>query len=237
MQLFAKLPQQQPHATNNTTDMTTMMMTMNSNNMLNATMMLPGNNNNNFVTKYTVPSAPHHMTGFNDLGMPHQPPHITQSSMLLRMHQQQHYHNHHIPLHHQPNNSNNNSNNHHHQRPRRRRSNNSLVASMDPEAVARRNERERNRVKQVNDGFDALRKKVPFLPDKKKLSKVEILRCAMMYIRDLKGVVEEFDHNNTHFAPQLFNINTRPDGSLSSTSSDDDFILLEQDIEDDLLTC
>jgi len=132
----------------------------------------------------------------------------------------------HMPLHQQQ-----------HLRPRRRRSNHSLVATMDPEAVARRNERERNRVKQVNDGFDSLRKKVPFLPNKKKLSKVEILRCAMMYIRDLKGVVDEFDHNNTHFPPHPFNcMKTRPDGSLSSSgSSGDDLILLEQELEDDLL--
>jgi len=82
------------------------------------------------------------------------------------------------------------------QRARRRRSNHSLVASMDPATVARRNERERNRVKQVNDGFAALRKKVPFLPDKKKLSKVEILRYAMMYIRDLKDIVDDHDCNN-----------------------------------------
>merc|ERR1712176_378631 len=123
-----------------------------------------------------------------------------------------------------------------HQRPRRRRSNHSLVAAMDPVAVARRNERERNRVKQVNDGFDALRKKVPFLPDKKKLSKVEILRCAMMYIGDLKGVVEEFDHNNTHFPSNSSGIKHRPDGSVSSTSStSDDIILLEQDLDDELL--
>ena len=51
---------------------------------------------------------------------------------------------------------------------------------MDPVAVARRNERERNRVKQVNDGFDALRKRVPFLPDKK------------------KDIVEEYDCNNVN---------------------------------------
>ena len=134
---------------------------------------------------------------------------------------------HHLPFQHQPT----------HPRPRRRRSNHSLVATMDPEAVARRNERERNRVKQVNDGFDALRKKVPFLPNKKKLSKVEILRCAMMYIRDLKGVVEEYDHNNTHYLTHTIGIKTRPDGSFSSSSSSssDDLILLEQDLEDDLL--
>ena len=107
-------------------------------------------------------------------------------------------------------------------RPRRRRSNHSLVATMDPIAVARRNERERNRVKQVNDGFDALRKKVPFLPDKKKLSKVEILRYAMMYIRDLKGIVEEFDCNNSH----------KRKNSVES-SVDDDCIILEDDLLED----
>nr|AAN85110.1 transcription factor Ash1 [Podocoryna carnea] len=97
-------------------------------------------------------------------------------------------------------------------KPRKRRANHSLVATMDPVAVARRNERERNRVKQVNDGFDALRKKVPFLPDKKKLSKVEILRYAMMYIRDLKGVVEEYDCNN---------VNKRKNSEPSNSSEDD----------------
>ena len=215
MQLFTFQQQQQLSlATNNAAEM----MMLNNNNMLNATIMLPGNNNNhnnNFMQKYTTPSPPHQMGGgFNNISPP---------PVLSRMHQ-------HIPLHHQSNF------NHNHQRTRRRRSNHSLVASMDPEAVARRNERERNRVKQVNDGFDALRKKVPFLPDKKKLSKVEILRCAMMYIRDLKGVVEEFDHNNTHFAPLSFGIKTRPDGSLSSSTSDDDLLQLDQDFNDDLLT-
>lgn len=136
-----------------------------------------------------------------------------------------------------------------HHRPRRRRSNHSLVATMDPIAVARRNERERNRVKQVNDGFDALRKKVPFLPDKKKLSKVEILRCAMMYINDLKCVVEEFDHNNSHLLPaNVQHHQCRAEGSVSSlsnnsTGSDDDCILLGPeedclvDLDEELLEC
>lgn len=113
-------------------------------------------------------------------------------------------------------------------RPRRRRSNHSLVATMDPVAVARRNERERNRVKQVNDGFDALRKKVPFLPDKKKLSKVEILRYAMMYINDLKCVVEEFDHNNLLHEHKL---QERNNICSTSTDDDDECILLEQEME------
>ena len=111
------------------------------------------------------------------------------------------------------------------QRSRRRRSNHSLVASMDPATVARRNERERNRVKQVNDGFAALRKKVPFLPDKKKLSKVEILRYAMMYIRDLKEMVDDHDCNNKSLM-----------GSVSASSDDNspdaDCILIDDDISD-----
>ncbi|KAL4672186.1 hypothetical protein H8957_009815 [Semnopithecus entellus] len=45
-------------------------------------------------------------------------------------------------------------------------------------AVARRNERERNRVKLVNLGFQALRQHVPHGGASKKLSKVETLRSA-----------------------------------------------------------
>lgn len=111
------------------------------------------------------------------------------------------------------------------QRSRRRRSNHSLVASMDPATVARRNERERNRVKQVNDGFAALRKKVPFLPDKKKLSKVEILRYAMMYIRDLKDIVDDHDCNNKEPV----------NGGKSSEESSpepQDCILVDEDMSD-----
>ena len=81
-------------------------------------------------------------------------------------------------------------------RSRRRRSNHSLAATMDPIAVARRNERERNRVKQVNDGFDALRKKIPHLAEKKKLPKVEILRFAMRYIRELQRLIDEHDERS-----------------------------------------
>ena len=85
-------------------------------------------------------------------------------------------------------------------RSRRRRSCHSVVAIMDPVAVARRNERERNRVKQVNDGFNELRKKIPYIPEKKKFSKVEILRFAMTYIKELQRLIEETskDDEKTH---------------------------------------
>lgn len=46
-------------------------------------------------------------------------------------------------------------------------------------AVARRNERERNRVRLVNLGFAALRQHVPHGAASKKMSKVETLRSAV----------------------------------------------------------
>ncbi|XP_046380781.1 achaete-scute homolog 1-like [Haliotis rufescens] len=59
-----------------------------------------------------------------------------------------------------------------------------------PAAVARRNERERNRVKLVNLGFETLREHVPSGRKNKKMSKVETLRSAVDYIRQLQEVLQ-----------------------------------------------
>lgn len=59
----------------------------------------------------------------------------------------------------------------------------------EPAVVARRNARERKRVKLVNDGFMRLRKHVPTDPKNKKLSKVKTLRSAIEYIRHLQHVL------------------------------------------------
>ncbi|XP_045480396.1 achaete-scute complex protein T8-like [Harmonia axyridis] len=70
-------------------------------------------------------------------------------------------------------------------------------------AVARRNARERNRVKQVNNGFANLRERIPnFIAasyesgrgNNKKLSKVETLRMAVEYIRSLEDLLALDDH-------------------------------------------
>ncbi|CAG9091020.1 unnamed protein product [Plutella xylostella] len=73
--------------------------------------------------------------------------------------------------------------------------------SPTPLAVARRNARERNRVRQVNDGFAALRRHIPEevasafenansnRGPNKKLSKVETLRMAVEYIRNLETLL------------------------------------------------
>ena len=47
------------------------------------------------------------------------------------------------------------------------------------------NERERNRVHQVNLAFETLRQIVPLLPSERPPSKVEIVRLASLYIRQL----------------------------------------------------
>ncbi|XP_028033279.1 achaete-scute complex protein T3-like [Bombyx mandarina] len=71
-------------------------------------------------------------------------------------------------------------------------------------SIARRNARERNRVKQVNDGFNALRKRLPAAVvaalsggarrgSGKKLSKVDTLRMVVEYIRYLQNMIDESD--------------------------------------------
>ncbi|XP_041973368.1 achaete-scute complex protein T3-like [Aricia agestis] len=71
-------------------------------------------------------------------------------------------------------------------------------------SIAKRNARERNRVKQVNDGFNALRKKLPAAiietlsggarrGSGKKLSKVDTLRMVVEYIRYMEQLLEESD--------------------------------------------
>ncbi|XP_022903737.1 achaete-scute homolog 1a-like [Onthophagus taurus] len=79
--------------------------------------------------------------------------------------------------------------------------------TQQPASVARRNARERNRVKQVNNGFATLRQHIPpsvaqaFSPTNssssrgasKKLSKVETLRLAVEYIRSLQQMIEDHE--------------------------------------------
>lgn len=57
-------------------------------------------------------------------------------------------------------------------------------------SVARRNERERRRVQNVNRTFDTLRHHVQgYKNANKKMSKVETLRCAAEYIRELQTIL------------------------------------------------
>jgi len=57
--------------------------------------------------------------------------------------------------------------------------------------VSRRNARERNRVKSVNNGFDVLKRHIPSASSIKKLSKVSILSHAVQYIQNLQYMLNE----------------------------------------------
>ncbi|OQR72878.1 helix-loop-helix protein-like [Tropilaelaps mercedesae] len=65
-------------------------------------------------------------------------------------------------------------------------------------SVARRNERERKRVQHVNRTFDTLRHHVQgYRNANKKMSKVETLRCAAEYIRELRTILGLSEENGS----------------------------------------
>lgn len=108
-----------------------------------------------------------------------------------------------------------------------------------PVAVARRNARERNRVKQVNNGFATLRQHIPshiaagYGDRGKKLSKVETLRMAVEYIRGLQRLLAEADgveyESKTAVGVQCA---PSPTGSLVSSSHNGsgERLVLEDDV-------
>ena len=68
--------------------------------------------------------------------------------------------------------------------------------------IRKRNERERMRVRNVNEGYARLRDHLPLEPTEKRLSKVETLRGAIKYIKLLESILnddkssESTSHNN-----------------------------------------
>ncbi|XP_029290147.1 achaete-scute homolog 1b [Cottoperca gobio] len=101
------------------------------------------------------------------------------------------------------------------------------IPQQQPVAVARRNERERNRVKQVNMGFQTLRQHVPNGAANKKMSKVETLRSAVEYIRALQQLLDEHDAVSAAFqcglpSPTISNsYSAEPESPHSTYSSDE----------------
>ena len=57
--------------------------------------------------------------------------------------------------------------------------------------------RERMRVEAFNSAFGTLRQLLPTLPPDKKLSKIEILRLAICYIKYLDGMLKPDEDNNS----------------------------------------
>ncbi|OQV19411.1 hypothetical protein BV898_06641 [Hypsibius exemplaris] len=64
----------------------------------------------------------------------------------------------------------------------------------EPVFLRRRNERERQRVRNVNESYSRLRNRLPLFLTQKRMSKVEILRSAIAYIRHLQDLLEAGDH-------------------------------------------
>uniref|UniRef100_G1KJE8 Achaete-scute family bHLH transcription factor 3 n=1 Tax=Anolis carolinensis TaxID=28377 RepID=G1KJE8_ANOCA len=64
--------------------------------------------------------------------------------------------------------------------------------SCNPAFIRKRNERERQRVKCVNEGYAKLRHHLPAEYLEKRLSKVETLRAAIKYIKGLRIQIHTF---------------------------------------------
>ncbi|XP_051911179.1 achaete-scute homolog 4 [Hippocampus zosterae] len=62
--------------------------------------------------------------------------------------------------------------------------------ALEPAFIRKRNERERHRVRCVNEGYARLRERLPREFDDKRLSKVETLRAAIDYIKHLQGLLD-----------------------------------------------
>lgn len=103
------------------------------------------------------------------------------------------------------------------------------------QSVQRRNARERNRVKQVNNGFSNLRQHIPQTVitaltkggrgASKKLSKVDTLRLAVEYIRSLKDMLDDGENSestsgaSSSGSSYLLQSIPRSEASLSPTPS------------------
>lgn len=76
-----------------------------------------------------------------------------------------------------------------------------VLQQRNPKQMAKRNERERNRVRTINSTFEMLQTYLPpgYIepkPKNKKMSKVEILKGTIDYIRNLQELLADTDHLN-----------------------------------------
>ncbi|XP_037316450.1 achaete-scute homolog 4-like isoform X1 [Pungitius pungitius] len=62
--------------------------------------------------------------------------------------------------------------------------------SFEPAFIRKRNERERHRVRCVNEGYARLRERLPRELEDKRLSKAETLRAAIDYIKHLQSLLD-----------------------------------------------
>ena len=65
--------------------------------------------------------------------------------------------------------------------------------------IRKRNERERDRVRCVNEGYNKLKQHLPLRNKEKRISKVETLRTAIDYIKHLQAILEQNTDQKTSF--------------------------------------
>jgi hypothetical protein len=71
--------------------------------------------------------------------------------------------------------------------------------------TTRRNARERNRVRHINNCFEILRQHIPHEKHNKKLSKVDTLKSAMIYIENLRQLLQSTNPIIYHHQQQQLN--------------------------------
>ena len=87
------------------------------------------------------------------------------------------------------------------------------------------NQRERRRMKAINEAFERLQSHIPTLPYEKKLSKVDTLRLAINYIRFLDQIlisIDSFQGNSATFlsgTPQAFQHSFPLQSTYSTTNA------------------
>ena len=71
--------------------------------------------------------------------------------------------------------------------------------NFEPAFIRKRNERERERVRCVNEGYARLRERLPMNSKEKRISKVETLRAAIRYIQHLQSVLAAEKKTNRRY--------------------------------------
>ncbi|KAG7477646.1 hypothetical protein MATL_G00071770 [Megalops atlanticus] len=89
----------------------------------------------------------------------------------------------------------------------------------EPAFIQKRNERERQRVKCVNQGYAKLRDHLPGGAGDKRLSKVETLRAAIRYIKYLQGLVGDSAHAGPKATPLGLEDSGHSDGESPRSAS------------------
>ncbi|XP_033740528.1 achaete-scute homolog 3-like [Pecten maximus] len=99
-----------------------------------------------------------------------------------------------------------------------------MAEHSEPNCIGKRNERERERVRCVNEGYSRLREHLPLERKDKRISKVDTLRKAIDYIKHLEDILAQDGNVHNHgFTPDSFaESDSRSVGSPSRSRFDEE---------------